>query len=36
MRKKYIEPEILVEDFSVSEMIAANCEVPVNELTVVQ
>ncbi len=36
MRKQYIEPELLVEDFTVSEMIAANCELLVNELTVVQ
>ena len=35
MKKKYMEPQMIVEDFSVSEMIAADCVIPESELKVV-
>lgn len=36
MKKEYIEPTIVVEDFAVSEMIAADCAIPEKELLVVE
>lgn len=36
MKKIYIEPELRAEDFTVSEMIAANCEIVESDITVVQ
>ena len=35
MKKKYIEPQMIVEDFTVSEMVAADCVIPEAELKVV-
>ena len=35
MKKKYMEPQMVVEDFTVSEMIAADCVIPTGELKVV-
>ena len=35
MKKTYMEPVMIVEDFSVSEMIAADCAIPEAELKVV-
>ena len=35
MKKAYIEPVMIVEDFTVSEMVAANCGIIVNKLNVV-
>ena len=36
MKKKYVEPVLLAEDFTVSEMVAANCELQESDITVVQ
>lgn len=35
MKKKYIEPMMIVEDFTVSEMVAKNCKVIENDLKIV-
>lgn len=35
MKKTYMEPVMIVEDFTVSEMIAADCAIPEAELKVV-
>ena len=36
MKKTYMEPQMIVEDFTVSEMIAANCNVTEHDITLVQ
>ena len=35
MKKMYTEPQMIVEDFTVSEMVAADCVIPESELLVV-
>lgn len=35
MKKQYVEPKMIVEDFAVSEMVAANCTVTPVDITVV-
>ena len=36
MKKKYVEPVMIVEDFTVSEMVAANCDVTETDIALVQ
>lgn len=36
VKRKYVEPVLLAEDFTVSEMVAANCELQESDITVVQ
>lgn len=36
MKKTYMEPQMIVEDFTVSEMIAADCVLPERELLIVE
>ena len=36
MKKKYVSPMMAVEDFTMSEMVAKNCQLVPSELTIVQ
>ena len=36
MKKKYVEPKMIVEDFTVSEMVAADCKLSQTQITFVK
>ena len=36
MKKKYMEPQMIVEDFTVSEMVAADCKLAQTQVTFVK